>query len=304
MSVDFDSHGYPKLYKHPRYLFRYVRTDKRLISALEERFLWYSNPQNLNDPFDCQWLLESENTASEIFQFLSQFGRGAGFNRQQRKRRSLELAKDKNALAAISNNGFDEFASKLGICCFSECGDHPLMWAHYANGHRGACLVFEFKKMQSEKIGVPMRVAYLSSPPKFNLIRDRIRNGSTPAFNNNFQQAVLATKSIDWAYEKEIRFISNWHGKIGFDPLALVGIIFGGKLDKDSRNEIAAAALRINEQIQFSEAKIDARNGCIIVDGFVNQTEEGEVLKFLERDGHLDARSSFSIVKYSDTQDK
>jgi hypothetical protein len=173
--------------------------------------------------------VDGENTLNEIFQFLSQSGSGPSFNRQQRKRRALELARGKKTLAACHIDAFAKFTAKLGVCCFSECSDNPLMWAHYANGHRGVCLVFEFEKMQSEKIGVPMSVAYLPSPPKFNFVRESLQGGSTPLFNYKFQQAVLATKSTDWAYEQEVRFISNCHGKIEFTPHAIVGIIFGAK---------------------------------------------------------------------------
>jgi hypothetical protein len=65
------------------------------------------------------------------------------------------------------------------------------------------------------------------------------------------------------------------------------------------RREVAAAALKNNDQTQFGDAKIDARTGRIFVDGFVNQILEGEVSLFLERDGYLD----FAILQYKTTED-
>ncbi len=63
------------------------------------------------------------------------------------------------------------------IACFTEKNDDAAMWGHYASGHRGICLIFEFEE-QDGKIYLEMeenqslelyKVQYSSEPPTVNV---------------------------------------------------------------------------------------------------------------------------------------
>jgi hypothetical protein len=49
-----------------------------------------------------------------------------------------------------------------GVACFSAAADNLLLWAHYADGHRGFCLEFDTSDPVFEKI---QRVGYTQEWP-------------------------------------------------------------------------------------------------------------------------------------------
>jgi hypothetical protein len=74
-----------------------VRADEKLVSSIKESYFWFSDPRNLNDPFDCQKLIDADNTAAEIFQYLSEYGGRERWNRRQRKQMATNFAQDKKS---------------------------------------------------------------------------------------------------------------------------------------------------------------------------------------------------------------
>ena len=91
------------------------------------------------------------------------------------------------------------------------------MWSHYADSHKRVCLTFDIEK-DLDFFSIPYEVDYLSHYPKIS------------PFNvpeNKEVQMILATKSDEWAYEKEVRIIKNkdntpkFRGAIEFKPEAL-----------------------------------------------------------------------------------
>ncbi|MDO3623885.1 DUF2971 domain-containing protein [Ralstonia pseudosolanacearum] len=63
------------------------------------------------------------------------------------------------------------------IACFTERNDNESMWGHYASGHRGVCLIFEFEEREGqfememdEPVRLPLhRVKYSPHPPQVNV---------------------------------------------------------------------------------------------------------------------------------------
>lgn len=99
----------------------------------------------------------------------------------------------------------------IKICCFSRAYDTPksfLMWSHYSDSHRGACLEFDTRKLFDNMAGLdrgillndnpiaytfPFKVRYVRKLPKFNGHED-----------NDFFKWMI-TKSKIWKYEDEVR---------------------------------------------------------------------------------------------------
>lgn len=105
---------------------------------------------------------------------------------------------------------------RYGVCCFAASFDSPLMWAHYANKHKGFCLEFELRSADVErgccvekdgeaKLGtkyVYEKVSYTNERPQISL-DELLFTNRTP-----FKKA-LATKALEWAYENESRLITH-----------------------------------------------------------------------------------------------
>jgi hypothetical protein len=111
--------------------------------------------------------------------------------------------------------------SNAGILCFSAVGNSVLMWSHYAEEHKGICLIFDTSKdlgILAERI---WKVHYSSRYPYQNIF----------SLNPDRKfRTLLTTKSKVWKYEKEYRFLREPGGRtFSFEPAALIGVIFGCK---------------------------------------------------------------------------
>jgi hypothetical protein len=89
----------------------------------------------------------------------------------------------------------EELHKNKGLICFSKSWENPVLWSHYADKHRGICLGFDVP----DHLLSP--VDYTPNPLK--VAHDGIRN--RPQINQEFMDALLRTKFIDWKYEDEMR---------------------------------------------------------------------------------------------------
>ena len=126
-----------------------------------------------------------------------------------------------------------QLLSNKGVYCFSAKNDNILMWSHYANKHKGFCLIINPTKLYSEptpdrqKFTADFRrVFYLREPYLFKPIEKYIAIHAT-------------TKSHLWAYEAEYRlfFKNNDNelqppGNYNIPLDAICGVIFGAEMGK------------------------------------------------------------------------
>lgn len=91
----------------------------------------------------------------------------------------------------------------------SKAIENTLMWAHYANCHKGICVEYElgekdFSSNSTKFASIMrlMRIKYVD--PKLS---DDVIDFTNPETKLNIRMG-LATKSNDWAYENEIRMIA------------------------------------------------------------------------------------------------
>ena len=108
--------------------------------------------------------------------------------------------------------------SQLGVACFSENRDDMLLWAHYADGHRGFCLEFDTSAQPFRKA---KKVVYSTEYPSFNYFDLAIRKKFDAA-------SMLATKSKHWEYEQEWRIVNQFGNvEVQTDAMVLISIYFG-----------------------------------------------------------------------------
>jgi hypothetical protein len=113
----------------------------------------------------------------------------------------------------------------LGILSLTTKPDNPVMWAWYANNHKGMCLGFD---TSDEMFQAAHPMAYLSKARRYTL-------GAHAA---NAEEFVL-TKKREWKYEDEWRIISPVARKLyPFKPEALTHVIFGLETSDRDRNKV------------------------------------------------------------------
>lgn len=103
--------------------------------------LKYGTADRFNDPFELSNdLLDTRATREQIRSFVN---RNLD-HKPRRDRQSLikDLCKNPGKLGKAYAESVEHMKKQIGICCFSALFDHPLMWSHYADKHKGVCLGF------------------------------------------------------------------------------------------------------------------------------------------------------------------
>ncbi len=99
--------------------------------------------------------------------------------------------------------------NNLGILSLTTVPDNLLMWAHYADSHAGVVMEFNgdhafFSKMLPEFPLSDFEVAYTNKRPVIKIQKNHL---TEHALKVELLRALFLTKSIDWAYERELRIL-------------------------------------------------------------------------------------------------
>lgn len=136
-------------------VYKFLPTEFAL-KTIRERRLKISRLDELNDPFDLlPFDLRDKNVREEMYKLR------------------------------------DEFIETFGVMCFSKAWHDPVIWAHYADKHKGMCLRFEVpdsEVMEVEYLGYRLRY------PKGKFEADHLISALTVKYKN-------------WKYEQEVRWI-------------------------------------------------------------------------------------------------
>jgi len=234
LNKDFDS-------KLPDFIYKYITTENA-IKILENKTLWFTSPKDYNDPFDCNInLLDLTPRDEDIISVIKKniFYR-EGVRREIQKNRKNPYRIKKQTSEQLQNHIYNS-----GVCCFSEMNNNNLMWAHYADNHKGLCLKF---KSSIEEIGtMTAKVNYKKEYSKINFWTGE----------GNAILHLIFTKSTDWSYEREIRIFRMLEkGKTPFDLSNLTEIIFGCRTDRGAIAKIKGIIKQIGyTHIKYKQAK-------------------------------------------------
>ncbi|MDD5057737.1 MAG: DUF2971 domain-containing protein [Sideroxydans sp.] len=186
--------------ENPRTLFKYRAFDHRAMQSLIDNKIWLAIPESFNDPFDCRFYIDRLHSDEELLNHLN----FCAENRGDTKRYTLEdIPQERphfeNILTELENG-----VQNAGAFCLSATPFEPLMWAHYADGHRGFCIEYERRQDNDLRAGSCLRVSY-DEPilPTFRGL-DFFSNGKEILMN------IFKYKSKSWSYEKEWRFLRMW----------------------------------------------------------------------------------------------
>ncbi|MFM5861617.1 DUF2971 domain-containing protein [Aeromonas veronii] len=189
-----------------------------------------SNPIYLNDPFES----EAGNNLTRVVE--------CSYNQlDETRRKSRAEIKDALNLMLRSN----------GIFSVSETPRNALMWAHYADEHSGLCIGFDDKVFQKSTTMKNHRVLINTlTPQKVNYDNYRFDSQTSIRTKNDMLEAIkthLLTKSDDWIYEKEHRWI------IPFNLATSFKVDFKHKNQSSSIMEAMTAERLINEALKIKE---------------------------------------------------
>ena len=115
--------------------------------------------------------------------------------------------------AKISNDFdkiFEDIKEMFLISCFSFEKESMLMWSHYAESHKGACIEYEIKDSDFQKVNYSKSMLNFQLTKALEITLGHNYSKETVDVNNKdylFMIEPLLMKSEDWVYENEVRCI-------------------------------------------------------------------------------------------------
>jgi len=136
------------------------------------------------------------------------------------------------------------------FCLSGEERDDSLMFAHYADGHRGFRLTFEVDMDKAlGEIGVLGRGCSVEYVPRF-----------PPDFDMSNIHLSLLMKLKCWEYENEYRIFAVKNDNLEYDENALVEVTFGCRMNPDFEPIIRSWVSQGNHQRAMFRRLILANN--------------------------------------------
>lgn len=184
----------------PAFLYKYYSDSPQNLESVKNNKMWYSAPSKFNDVFDCDITIDEKRIFDSILKMCpsAQSVRAGSPMWLTLKGQAKQSAKTMSEL-------FSRMRSEMGIACLSESDDSLLMWAHYANSHRGMCVEYELLEINQQLMFTPVPIIYSEDRVCFDSLNtSTIEEDTTRLFLEN-----LTTKSPQWSYEKEWRIIRD-----------------------------------------------------------------------------------------------
>ena len=186
------------------YHWQEYRSD-RLEPILRNNAIYLSRPSDFNDPWDCRPFFNTDllNDPVDMQKHIDWAVRICRQDGQmsetdiERMREALndrDLLEEKIRQATIETQ--QAVLERYRVYCLCSNVQNSLMWAHYADSHRGVCLEFN---VRNEVICGALEVQYSLGFPMTSQYSDEPAENLLP----------LLAKSKVWAYEEEWRLIAQ-----------------------------------------------------------------------------------------------
>ncbi len=175
-------------------LYKYLPPTR--IDVLEQLALRFTQPLAFNDPFDSHPYVDTPGLGQVWAGLSPEEKEKVGDEDTFRRVASFVTGKIN---AAIEQQWYRSWSSKVGILCLSEVNDSLLMWSHYTDAYRGFVIGLDtdHPEFDRTKGKWPVRkVRYSQDRPSV-----------VPKKSGPKAAEVYFTKSIDWEYEREWRIV-------------------------------------------------------------------------------------------------
>jgi hypothetical protein len=180
-------------------LYKYLPDTFSLENHITSPSIKLSSITDLNDPFEGQM---TKNALDIIYKKML---------RQAEKSNEIPKNSIYRESKEIFSYAWDFLLKTICITSLSETQRNLLMWSHYASQHKGVCIGYDADMLSEEKEHYELKKVNYDTTifdPEFlndfENITDILSSDVNP-----FLDRLVTTKSNDWSYEKEHRYISN-----------------------------------------------------------------------------------------------
>lgn len=261
--------------------YKFTRINENLLKSLTAGTLWFSCRKQLNDPFDCEPDIEKAII------------KAAYLSRLTKRQHAVKLEK---LLELLKQDAFFErlrvMLDKVGICSFSKDINkfQTLLWAHYADNHKGLCILYEMPKSflndQNNIIG-ESKVTYKQNSLTEWFNTTKLQNSLTDwlqcinqrlisrhqkvsfellKFEVDLLKRALTAKSPPWKYESEVRIIRPSCGSFAVPKSFVKQICFGLQSTEEDINKVKAALDGYDPKLPLYKAVRDGSDFGIAYD--------------------------------------
>ena len=232
----------------PKSLFRYRTLSAYSLGELVNQTMWYAKPTKFNDPFDCALTID-QRRFSESVRHAIRVGMTRGQIPENLPEALHAPTEDERAVFLAIRKRIRGAADHLGLCCFSERSKNILMWAHYANNHRGFCV--EYSRAEGTMLAQESSlVEYSNRMPSLSIA------DLSPEKSAATVETLWRTKAACWRYEREWRALAPEGNKSYPARAPILSVIFGARMPKEDK-ELIRQALNGQPNIQLKETYLD-----------------------------------------------
>lgn len=259
--------------------------EDRISNILIDNKIRFTQPIFFNDPFEIKLVSKGFKTKNELKkQFLKEFEKNifkeytsndviknimnykdfllhVNTNKEEYLNKFIATATDDNLNKEFIKTFDEKLNNVLGILSLTAKEDNLLMWAHYANEHKG--FVIEFEKENAFFEPMDANNYIYKGIQKVNYSKKRPNNFLS---DYNFDELFL-TKSIEWEYEEEYRIIKRLDGAdeikekiylFNFPKNLIKAIYCGFNMNSEKKNTILKIIMKDEElhHIKVFDTKI------------------------------------------------
>ena len=279
----------------PRRIFKFFRPTEYALKNLEEGTVFLASPEDFNDPFDSGIsmnvlpLLEHLVRTQEFegLKDLEKIGLSRGDFADMLAGRvdeeviarmaATESGSSPEALRALvellptlSQSVNQEmmvdrthsfFRKALKVTSFTETANSPLLWAHYAENHKGFCVEYDPRSISPNLPQRRLLFPVLYDAKRFDAGPSFLKSMTSRGKDDLPNQAFLAAlhKSPDWAYEREWRIVNPDGRENGFSvPMAEPTAVYGGvRMSEKDRNTLASLCSQVRVALRTPQLSAD-----------------------------------------------
>lgn len=141
-----------------------------------------------------------------------------------------------------------DLVKKFRVSCFTTNPFSMLMWAHYADSHKGFCVEYDIPTPDKHNIKLLQNLLpVIYSDERVSVLNECLADMNCPTVTDDIANAIykygLLTKSIDWCYQNEWRLISldnmlTDEGSYNCSFFPISKVFIGAKMADANREEI------------------------------------------------------------------
>lgn len=227
----------------PQIVYRMRPVNRFLFDSLINSQIWFSNPQEFNDPFDCDINMRILNsTQGQMQTYFENHLKNLPQNKNLENINTEKITRQQFEI--LINKAAQRVTQRKGLACFMSSCDNLLMWAHYADSHKGVCLKFDILE-DTNFFSPAKKVNYSKENPEYDYLSDK----------DDFVNQMFFTKSEEWTYEGEVRVLKDKKGNFDFNPKSLKEVIFGCKITDDDKKTLTKVIRTYYPECQLKQAQ-------------------------------------------------